>query len=439
MDKRNQTCNIQSILIFSTEIPNDLFKAAQKILDDKTLAENLYLLEPSDNEQDQPTETTKATAQKRRKRTPRPSSSSSSSSSSSDSSDSDSSSSSSSESESEDESKPQHIKTTKTTPPEQDEVIFVKEVSPKPRPTSTGINEPEAVTFHISCYISMDTKTPRDYFTYQHITSCTLNGNTVSHLDYTHYDNVIRQAKRTILLTTPLRPMQQRGVRAQLHSPAIFYATPNGDKTRVPLPFNPVDKAKLPEPKYYITYGDKHNMVSIYLKLTLNFDEMLRSSLEVYTPTTTQKSNLPSYTPTPIQNLGKRRTTTTTATTDDVRTEPERKRQRPEQQQGDSLTRTTQGSSKQTNPAVTRWKVTKHRKNSVFDRLGPKAPIKDLTRKAQRNEKSKKRRQHKRKLAALTTNKTVVTIAASSLNLRQKDYIKGPGYINRTEDERQRQ
>jgi len=180
-------------------------------------------------------------------------------------------------------------------------------------------------------------------------------------------------------------------------------------------------------------------MVSIYLKLTLNFDEMLRSTLEVYTPTTNQKSNLPSYTPTPIQNLGKRRTTTTTATTDDVRTEPERKRQRPEQQQGDSLTRTTQGSSKQTNPAVTRWKVTKHRKNSVFDRLGPKAPIKDLTRKAQRNEKSKKRRQHKRKSAALTTNKTVVTIAASSLNLRQKDYIKGPGYINRTEDERQRQ
>jgi hypothetical protein len=63
------------------------------------------------------------------------------------------------------------------------------------------------------------------------------------------------------------------------------------------------------------------------------------------------------------------------------------------------------------------------------------APPKDLTRRAQRNEKSKKRRQQKRKLAALTANKTVVTIAASSLNLTQTDYLQGPGYINQRKNE----
>ena len=290
------------LFFFLSVISNELFQEVQKILDDKTLEEHLYLLDIPDGEIDldaildtPPPSRTSPVA----KKTPRTSKLSKSSSNSSSDSDSDSSSDSDSDSSDSDSSSstdsddeevtPQTSTTQETTteiqppkPEEDDDDIIILEydnMEDQNKGTS-NIGEPEPASFHVSCYISRDTTKARDLFSYTQISTFTTMGDTRSHLDKNHYINIIKQAKRNILATTPLNSILKDGVKIQLHVPEVYYATPNGDKTRVPLPLTPVNMVDLPTPKYYVTYGEKHGLVSVYFLMILDYYPIVEKELQ---------------------------------------------------------------------------------------------------------------------------------------------------------------
>ena len=418
--------------MFSLAISNQLFQQAQKILDDQTLAENLYLLEMTDEEAEKVLPDTPPSSRtspiSRGKilppRPPRSPTTSESSDSDSESSDSDSSSDSSDSDMEEDQqndnidhnnnevaptrSSPQQQQQPTSTNDEDDDVLII-EYDKMDEPEKSEIQIP--TTTLVSCYVTRDEAHHEDLAGHTQITSFVIRGHQNSYKDSEYYKTIIGRARQNIMRTPALHMIHQDGVRIRLQQPKILYSTPIGNRIQLPPQLDQQLLEQLPEPRHYMGDNERQGFVSIYFLITIDYSPIVQREIrkrENHQPNRRyqhhrqqESRKRPHHQHQHHQQRqiqAPRRTGNSQA--------PDRKH--PRLDQSKPLTpHTTRTSVSRAEHGKPRTMTTLHFRKPIFSRLGPlpKARTESTTPDQRREQynKAKLRRQRRRQQAALTT------------------------------------
>ena len=411
---------------FSLVLSNELFQQVQHILDDKTLAENLYLLDMSDAEAEKvlphtPPSSRTSPISRGKILPPRPPRSPTTSDSDSDSSDSDSTDSStdSSDSESEDDqpeankdcnnnpvAPTQPLQQQPTSTKADDDDILIIEHDPIDNPKDED-KSTIPITFLVSCYVTRHQTRYTDLNSYDDMTSFVIRGDSTSYKSPEYYKTIMMRARQEVLRTTPLNSIQNDGVRVRLHTPRVYYSTSTGVKTEVPPQLQQYQLNRLPEPQYYNVSEEKQGFVSIYSVLDIDYSPLVEREI--------RKRGQNRHPQQPHQVNNRKRIHP------EQRREEQHKRSAP--QTDVSSLSSTQKAQRTTRPLTTqnlmptrtnvskshhgpRTMTTIHHRKPIFSRLGPKPEArtesKNPEQRKEQYQKAKMRRQRRRQQAALT-------------------------------------
>ena len=296
--KNPHTNNISIFLIFFhkiIEISNDLIDGVSKLLTDKELADNIYLLEDSDIEIEpySPSNPSSKTSRQQPKVTSTSHQDSSESDSDTDSSDtdsdSDSSSSSGTDSSDDEEEEDDTKENTKQEKAKQnainnnvnsnntdddDDIIILDHDDFK-----DDIKPPEETTIHVNCYVSRDILAKDDHLINTRMAILIMKGDSTSYLQSTFYTDLTTKARQTIMESHLIDTLRKDGVSIQLHLPKIHYTAMDGTNTKVPLPLNPTHMANMSAPKAIYTLGHWHTGFSIYFTMTMDYHYVIEREL----------------------------------------------------------------------------------------------------------------------------------------------------------------